>query len=143
MEVKKTKENELMDALAFTGCTKLPRVVDMTKPQSKVWVRAIAQVAKVDGTWSYAVIRNEYGRRPKVVKTFGSIAAISSIKSVHPYEWLEASSVPKFKNEEDRIAFIAECYGQDRERISPLSVEDRDRLFYSWFIARQIAEQGK
>lgn len=140
MKVKETKENELMDALTYTGCTKLPKAVDISKPQAKIWIRAIAKVTKVDGSWSYAIIKNDYGRKPKFAKVFGSVAAISAIKTVYPYQWLDSSLVPKFRNEDERVAFIAEAYGQaDASKIGKLAVEERDRLFYTWCIAQQAA----
>lgn len=144
MDNKQIKENELMDALSFTGCPKLPRAVDVSKTQGKIWILAIAKVTKVDGSWSYAILKNDFGKRPRITKIFGSVAAVAGIKSVHPYMWLDMSLVPKFKNEDEKTKFLMEAYCLNNEdRIGSLSAEDRDRLLYSYCMAKQLSEQDK
>lgn len=139
MDAKKMMENELMDALSSVGCTKLPKAVDPAKTQGKVWMRAVAKVVMADGRISYAVVKNTFGSRPRVTRTFGRPAAIKEIRSLHPYEWL--TDVPKFRNEEERTAFLAEAYGESEERIASLDADERERLLYACIAKRQECER--
>lgn len=137
--MENTQEKDLMDALAYTGCSKLPRAINIVKDQSRIWVKAIAKVHKITGADTYVVLKNDYGRRPVVIKTFGESSAIANIVSIHPFEWLQPDFIPKFKNDEDRDAFLARSYGKLVEKISALSPEDKDRLLYLHLMSVQAA----
>ena len=132
-----TTEKELIDALAYSGCAKLPRAINPVKDQSRIWIRAIAKVRKITGTNSYAILKNDYGRKPKIVKMFGESAAIASIDSIHPYEWLKSEIIPSFKTEDERDMFIAKAYNCAVEKVASRSKEEKDRLLYVYLMDAQ------
>ena len=134
-----TTEKNLMDALAYANCAKLPRAVNIIKDQSRVWIRAIAVVSNVTGAKTYAIVKNNYGRKPKFIKIFGDGAAIAKTVSIHPYEWLKPEAIPTFKNEQERDAFIARAYNTTADKVSGLSKEDKDRLLYTRLMDAQDA----
>lgn len=123
-------EKDMYDALAYAGCAKLPRALNPAKDQSKVWIRAVAKISKKDGSESYAVLKNDYGRKPKIVKVFGSTSAIASVLSIHPYEWLKNELMPTFRTEQEKDDFLARAYDAKIERIAALRPEEKERLLY-------------
>lgn len=135
--MENTKEKEMLDALTYAGCPKLPRAINVVKDQSRIWIRAIARVRKVTGAETYVILKNDYGRKPVVIKTFGESSAIAKIDSIHPFEWLEREFIPTFKREGDKEAFLAKVYSRPVEKISALSDGDKDRLLYIHLFAAQ------
>lgn len=130
------KEKDLMDALQYAGVPKLPAM--LAAGSRRIWTSAIMEVSKVNGEKSYAVVRNVYGRAPKIMKVFGSVAAIAKTGDIFPYAWLRKEMIPSFKSDEERTEFIAKSYGETGERVAELPLEDRDRLLYSFLIERQF-----
>lgn len=140
--MENTTEKEMMDVLAYTGCVKMPRAINPVKDQSRVWIKAIARIQKITGAESYAVLRNDYGRRPRIIKTFGESASIAKIVSIHPFEWLRQDIIPQFRSEAERDAYLVRIYRTSEERIASLSQADKDRLFYTHLMDAQ-AEYDK
>lgn len=80
------------DALQWAECRKMPKKDD----GKNVWIRAIALVAKNDGSKSYCIIERRYTGDLQVVKDFGHSAAIKVYLSVHPYEFVKEKYIKKF-----------------------------------------------
>lgn len=123
-------EKDRTDALLYAQCPKMPKMYNETRDKGKVWIRAIARTVKVTGEESYAIVKNDWGRRMKVIKTFGSPAAISSVKAIYPYEWLEKELIPSLKTREEKIAWVAKTYKENEEKISVLNDDEIERLLY-------------
>lgn len=132
---RKTDELELAEALRYAEIPKLPQ--EFTAASRKIWVSAIAKVSKRSGETSYAIVRNDYGKSPKIVKVFGSISAISGIVAVYPYEFLEKDLYASYKTEQEKSALLSKVYGYTEKKIAELPQEDRDRMFYSYLIDTQ------
>lgn len=100
----KIKEQSLIDVLAYCDLRDLP------KEDSKefVWLKAIALVAKSDGSTNYAYLSKDLNGKPRVKKDFGNIAAIKEIKAVYPFMLLDEKFMPDFKtnSKDERIEWL-------------------------------------
>ena len=120
----------------YTGLTRMPK--KMSANDKRIWIRAIAELAKKDGEVSYGVVMNDYGRKPRIVKVFGSSSAIAEIRELRPFSWLREDMVPAFVSENDRLAYIAKTYGTSLEKVKSLPAEEVQRLYYTILINAQI-----
>lgn len=114
-------------------------VPEMPAPLSEgtpVWTLAIAKVTTRTASASYAIVRNDYGRDPKVIKCF-TTGGIATIDSIHPYEFLNLKVLPKFKSKEETRKFIARVYSKTLAEIEALTKEQQLRLLYEWCYREQ------
>ena len=72
------KNESLVSALSWAGLTELPP----KDTKENVYVRALALVAKTDGTESYVALVKDRTGEDKIVKDFGSIYPIAKVKDV-------------------------------------------------------------
>jgi hypothetical protein len=98
------KEKSLIEALAFCSLKDLPKE---TK-NDFVWIKALALVAKSDGSQSYVYLIKDEDGKPKVKKDFGHIAVIKEYISIHPFMLLNEKFMPTFKgnSKEERIEWL-------------------------------------
>lgn len=101
-------EMSLMEALSYCGVKELPE----EDKGENVWIKSIALVSKRDGSRSYVATVKDKDGYPRIIKDFGTIAAIASIDKHYPYLYLDANDVPKFnKNEkQERIDWLRIYY---------------------------------
>ena len=90
------KEKSLVDALSYCSLRELPPIWD----KENIYINALAEVFKNDGTYGYVLLRKGADCKDYVVKDFGSCAMITKTISVHPFVFLEAKWMPKFKPNE-------------------------------------------
>lgn len=100
----KIQDKSLIDALAYCDLRALP------KEDSKeyVWIKALALVSKIDGTKGYVLaVKNEQGA-PRIVKDFGTLAAIKSIDKFYPFALLDEKFMPVFnsRGKEERVEWL-------------------------------------
>jgi hypothetical protein len=113
----KTLDKTLVDALSWAGVKSLPEANN----GENFYIKALALVAKRDGTLSYVALRKGRDGKDTIVKDFGSVSQISEIKEVYPYMYLDASFVPEFttKKKEERIKWLSMTEpGKDYEAMS-------------------------
>lgn len=135
-------EREEFEALNWAGVPEIPAAEDKDTP---VWIYAIAVVTTTANRKSYAIVRQDYGRRPNMIKTFTD-EGIARIDSVHPYKFLDANFVPKMENAAATKAYVAGAYGVTTDEIAKLKKPEILRLFYMHCIKTQLAaekEQNK
>lgn len=125
-----------IEVLRYTGLTKMPK--KMSAKDNRIWIRAIAELAKKDGEVSYGVVMNDYGRKPRIVKVFGSSSAIAEIRELRPFSWLREDMVPAFASDNERMSYIAKTYGTSLEKVKSLSADEVQRLYYTLLISAQI-----
>ena len=77
----------------------------------------------------------------RIVKDFGNISLIHSIKEVYPYSYLLASYMPEFKTKkkEERINYLSKFY--KNVDMSAMSVKELDKLVVSLAIKKQIEKE--
>lgn len=139
------KEQNLLEVLEYTGLTTLPKKFDPEKGK-KVWVDAILEVRKIDGSSSYAYAKNVYGKKPRYVKVWGNSAAIVEVLSVHPVSFLSKEFMPAMANRKDVVSFVARMFGASEEKVASYSDEDLKTLAFTAAIKNQqmvLAQGGK
>lgn len=125
-----------MAVLEYTGVTTLPRRWVEGK-STRVWVTAILEVRKIDGTESYAVADNVYGGDPHYKKAFGTASAINTILGIYPLSYLEKDYIPQAKNADELRAFFAEATSISAEKLAGLSDAQLKTLTYNYAIMKQ------
>lgn len=131
--MKNWLEESLIECLKWAKIPSLPEEDD----NENVWIKAIALVEKKDGTESYVAVTKDDNLENKIVKDFGSVSIVHSIKAYYPYLYLSAAFVPEFKTrkKEERIAYLSKCY-RDMD-FSGMSLKELDKLI----IQRAIKQQ--
>ena len=83
-DMKKKEQESLIDALSYCGLRELPKVDN----NEDVWIRALAKVAKADGSFGYVLLEKDGNLKDKVKRDFGSTSIIRKIEEVYgvPYE---------------------------------------------------------
>lgn len=117
---EKLKEMSLIDALSFCSLKALPEKDD----KKNVWIRALAEVKKIDGSESYVLLKkNPTDLENRIVKDFGTISAISKIIKVYPYDFLKSMYMPRFKKDDknEKIAYLAKENKQNEEVYKKMS----------------------
>lgn len=102
---KKQKELSLIDALSFCSLRELPEEDD----KKNIWIRALADVQKFDGSESYVVLKKSVTTlQNNIVKDFGSLSSIYKVNHIYPYDFLKAKYMPTFKTNkrEDKIKYL-------------------------------------
>ena len=139
------KEKYLLEVLEYAGLTTLPKRFDPEKDK-KVWVDAILEVRKVDGSSSYAYAKNVYGKSPRYVKVWGKSAAIAEILGVYPVSFLSKEYIPVMSNRKDVVSFIARMYGASEAKVASYTDDELKTLAYAAAIKNQqiaLSQSGK
>ena len=130
-------EQEEFAALKWAGVPEIPAVEDKKTP---VWIYAIAKVTTTSNRQSYAIVRQDYGRKPNMILSFTD-EGILRVDSVHPYKFLDANFVPKLENAAATKGFVAKAYGVPLENIMRLKKHEILRLFYMHCIKTQLESE--
>lgn len=99
------KEKMLFDILRDTNCAELPEPIG--EGYKKIWIYAIGDTVKSDGSRSYAILKAINNEDYKILKDYGSNSAIKRIDAIRPYMTLYARYIPEVKTKEDVLRFIA------------------------------------
>lgn len=131
----KAADKSLIDALAWAGIRELPEIHD----GENIYIKALALVAKRDGTTSYVATCKDILGVDKIVKDFGTISQIAKILEVRPYMYLDASFVPEFstKKKEDRIKWL-EMAAPDMKNLDAMSFKELNAAIINIAIQKQI-----
>jgi hypothetical protein len=131
----KATDKSLIDALAWAGVRELPEVYD----GENIYIKALALVAKRDGTTSYVATCKDILGVDKIVKDFGTIAQIVKTLEVRPYMYLDASFVPEFttKKKEDRIKWL-EIAAPNMKNLDAMSFKELNTAIINIAIQKQI-----
>lgn len=97
-----TLEISLKLALAATRLTSLPS--PLTTDEKRLWLRAIGLVKKIDGSQSYALYEYD-GTDVKLKRDFGTMAIVSEIVAMYPFEYLDQKYMPLFKSEKMMVIY--------------------------------------
>ena len=135
--MKNYKEQTLMECLKWCGVPSLPEKDD----KENIWIKAIALVAKSDGSESYCVLGKDANLENRIIKDFGATSIIRVIKEVYPYHFLSAVYMPEFKGKgkEERINWLAK-HGV-KEDLSELSVKELNKRVVLKAIQKQILQE--
>lgn len=128
-------DKSLIDALAWAGVRELPEIHD----GENIYIKALALVAKRDGTTSYVATCKDILGVDKIVKDFGTTSQIAKILEVRPYMYLDASFVPEFstKKKEDRIKWL-EMAAPDMKNLGAMSFKELNAAIINIAIQKQI-----
>jgi hypothetical protein len=102
---KKRLDETLIDAMSYCSLRELPEVDNGTD----LWIRALAKVAKSDGSFSYVyVIKDPDTLDNKVKKDFGTVSAIIKYLEYYPFYYLDARLMPTFdgNTKAERIEYL-------------------------------------
>ena len=138
--MKKNKEESLISALSFCSLTDIPEE-DNGKD---IWTKAIGLVTKRDASESYIYLEKDAESLGyKIVKDFGSISAIYSVKKIYPFEFLKKFYVPEFKGDkkEDRLKYL-ENYAPNVD-YSKMTLKALDKEILKIAIKRQLEDEKK
>lgn len=135
--MKSTKEKSLVAALSDLGLRDLPKKND----ESRVWIRAVALVSKVDGSESYIYVVRDVNDTRRIIKDYGAMARIVDVKEIYPFSYLKPSYLPKFKTnkKEERIEYLTR-FKKDAD-YSKLSVKELEREILNGAIALQYEQE--
>lgn len=134
--MKNSKEDSLLEALKWASLPSLPEEDD----KENIWIDALALVEKSDGTESYVALTKDDKLENKIIKDFGSVSIVRSIKQIYPYVYLSSAFVPMFKTrkKEERIAFLTQ-YKKDWD-LSEMSLKELDKLVIIGAIKKQKSQ---
>ena len=134
------KNESLVSALSWAGLTELPP----KDTKENVYVRALALVAKTDGTESYVALVKDRTGEDKIVTDFGSIYPIAKVKEVYPYNFLDARFIPSdiLNNKEDMIAWLkVNAKHTSPEEIEKMAKNKLKKMVIAIASARQIESE--
>lgn len=102
--MESVKEKSLIECLAYCDLRDLPKEWD----GENVYLKAIALVAKSDGSKSYAYMQKYINGNDRIIKDFGHIASIKNIEKIYPFLYLDARFMPDFKTnaKSERIEWL-------------------------------------
>lgn len=98
-------DKSLIEALSYCHLRELPK--DASQYDS-IWIRAIAYVTKADATKSYVLMDKDAKGSHRIIKDFGTISPIVSVRSIHPFQFVAEEALPIIKgsNKQDRIDWL-------------------------------------
>lgn len=116
-------DESLVDILSYCAVRDLPKEDD----GENVWIKAIALVAKSDGSKNYAAVEKDENGNNKIVLDTGKMASIVKIEAIYPYLFLDANYLPSFKRntKEDRIKWLK--YNGVEKDLSKLTLDELNR----------------
>ena len=138
--MKKRLEETLIDALSYCSLRELP------SPENgvDVWIRAIAKVAKNDGTFAYVYMeKNTETLENKIKKDFGTIGAIVKVLECYPFSYLDSKYMPIFKNnsKEERISYLSRVR-RDKD-FSKMTLKELNREVVKMAIIAQLENEKR
>lgn len=118
------KEKTLLDALSFVGLRTLP-----TKAEKEDnYLSAIVEVAKIDGTTSYALQKTREDLTKYIAKDFGTISTIKEIVSIHPFEFLKEKYVFNGTTKEEKIQYLKKMYDNDEYDFDNMPLKEINKM---------------
>ena len=127
-----------MEVLEYT---ELPRIPDEYNEDGPIWVKAIALVLTRTNSHSYAIVHNDAGATPTVVKTFDA-SGVSKVLGIYPYEYLPEGAIPAFKNVQEARTFVTKAYGADPETVKGMSKAQLLKAILRIALRRHLAAKG-
>lgn len=142
------KEKSLQRALEYCFITSLPKKED----GKNLWIRAIAEAEKRDGTHCYVYVEKSFETLENVIKAdFGSVAQIVKIIEYYPFSYLDGSYIPEFKNKkkgelskkrdiEDRVLYLK---NYAKKECDGMTLKELDKEILKFAIYKQLSfEKG-
>ena len=133
--MKNKTDKSLFAALQYCSLTELPA----KDTGEDIWIKAIAKVLRRDGYEYYAYAEKDTRTgEPKIVKNFGSIAAMVKVVEYYPFSFLKAKFMPVFKTKgkEERVAYLSAL---DRKTdYSKLSLKELNKTIVCLAISNQL-----
>lgn len=135
---KNIERESLVSALAYCSLRDLPEIDN----GEEVWIYAVAKVEKSDGSTSYALVEKDDEGSNRFLKDFGSISAIRSVVSFHPYVFLKPAYLPKFKSEkkEERVEYLNKKLSDGRD-FAKMSKKELDIIILNLAIKNQKSKE--
>ena len=95
----------LISALSWASVRELPPKDD----GENIWIKALALVAKRDGSKAYVALVKGKNGEDRLIKDFGSVSQVVKIEEVYPTLYLDSSYLPQFdsKKREDKIKWLS------------------------------------
>jgi chorismate mutase len=136
----KATDKSLIDAMSWAGVRELPEVYD----GENIYIKALALVAKRDGSTSYVAMCKNKSGEDKIVKDFGSSAQIAKILEVRPYLYLDASFVPDFasKKKEERVRYL-NIAAPNEGNYEEMTIKELNKAIINVAIQKQIKLQNQ
>lgn len=136
---KNIERESLVSAMAYCSLRDLPDVDN----GEEIWIHALAKVEKTDGSTSYVLVSKVDASSHRIIKDFGTISSIRKIVSYHPYSFLKASYLPKFKTEkkEERLSYL-DKWGEKGVNYASMSKKELDLEILNIAIKNQKTKEN-
>ena len=118
------KEKSLQKALEYCFLTEIPE----EENKKNIWIRAIAEVQKKDGSFSYVYAEKDSETLKNTIKVdFGRMVQIHKVIKYHPFCYLDAIYMPVFKYNDakdeakaikERVAFLDATSDKKHDKMS-------------------------
>lgn len=138
--MKKRLEESLIDALSFCSLRDLPDVENGTD----IWIRALAKVAKADGSYAYVYVEKVADTlENRVKKDFGSVSSIMRYIEYYPFSYLDSLYMPVFEGEtkEERVKYLSKVR-RDKD-FSGMTLKELNREVIKVAIMSQLTEEKR
>ena len=128
----------MMEVLDFIQRPALPELWD----GKTLWYKAVAEAYKCDGSKGYVVLRNTNGYDYRIIKAFGSVAAIREVKDIRPFINLKHRFILDFKTKEDILEYMVKKFGEkERERVYGLDSLSLKKLVFADALDNQAEDE--
>lgn len=119
--MSKLENESLIAALEEAKCKDLPPELK----DGEIFVRALVRVLKSNNREAYCYAINDGTNNPVIKKSFGSVAQIVRIISIHPLSVLNRNYIPKF-NEKNEVRMHLCRAGESNDYLSRLFNENTE-----------------
>lgn len=114
-----SEQESLFDVLNEYHIAELPEELNAELEGKAVWLSAVVKVRKCNGKVNYAMAVNDGYGNPRVIRDYGSPAAIVGIESIYPVKTLDRSNFPSTKDKNKCITYLA-SNGIDKDLLESL-----------------------
>ena len=137
----KQKELSLIEALSFCSLRELPEEDD----KENIWILALAEVQKHDGSISYVLLRKNWETlTDNIVKDFGTVSAIHKINHIYPFNFLKAGYMPTFKTnkKEDKVNYLKKSNPANTAKYESITAKELDKEIIKIAIKTQLYHEN-
>ena len=129
-------ERKEMEALEYAEVPNLP--AEYTG--GAIWVKAIAKITTMTNSQSYAIVVNDSGDKPSVVRVFDT-QGIASIDHIYPFSFLDGAALAPLKNADDLKELISRAYGIPQSEVNRLGKKELTKLFVRFAVRKQLKDE--
>jgi len=133
------EKESLLAALEAVKCKDLPPELK----DGEIFVRALVRVLKTNNQESYCYAINDGTNTPQIKKSFGTVAQIVRVLSIHPLSVLDKNYIPSFNVRDEVKAYLSRSGENDDylNRLFDEGTEESKAAIKSLVIKHSIQDQ--